>query len=285
MLLSMTGHGSSSAENELVHVVAEIRAVNNRFLKISIAGELDAEHQALIEAMVRDRVVRGTINVRLQLQLKQLETQYVVNQAQLKYYRENLHEDLARDGSVLLLPGVVVEKTGDTNMESIWPVVKRAMVEALDHFCQMRAREGQAMLQDLLANCQQLSLLAGKVQQLAPQVADSYAKRITERINRLLEDHNVSVTTADLVREVGIFAERADISEELVRLASHVQQFKSIAGDPQQSDGRKLDFLTQELLRETNTIGSKANDAEIASLVVEMKSVIERIREMAQNIE
>ena len=100
----------------------------------------------------------------------------------------------------------------------------------------------------------------------------------------MLEEHNVSVSTSDLIKEIGIFTERVDTSEELVRLASHIDQFRTIANG-EKSNGRKLDFLTQELLRETNTIGSKANDAKIANHVVEMKTVIERIREMIQNIE
>lgn len=278
----MTGHGSASAENDQVHVLAEIRAVNNRFLKISVSGDLDAEHQALIEAMVRGRIARGSVNVRLQLQHTGQNTRFDINQQQLDYYCKNIPNEMI--GSALLLPGVVSEKTADSQMGDSWPAIEKAMAGALDKFCDMRAKEGKAMRKDLLANCDQIDSHSKDVEKLAPQVANGYAKRITDRINRLLEEHDVSVTTADLVREVGIFAERIDISEELVRLASHLEQFRAVAsGD--QSDGRKLDFLTQELLRETNTIGSKANDAQIASRVVDMKSNIERIREMTQNIE
>ena len=278
----MTGHGSASAENEQVHVLAEIRAVNNRFLKISVSGEVDAEHQALIEAMVRGRIARGSVNVRLQLQHTGQNTRFEINQQQLDHYCKGLPAELM--SSVLMLPGVVSEKTADTQMKDSWPAIEKAMAEALDKFCDMRAKEGEAMRKDLLANCELIDGHSKDVEKLAPLVADGYAKRITDRINRLLEEHDVSVTTADLVREVGVFAERVDISEELVRLASHLEQFRAVAG-AEESDGRKLDFLTQELLRETNTIGSKANDAQIASRVVDMKSNIERIREMTQNIE
>ena len=282
----MTGHGSASAENEQVHVLAEIRAVNNRFLKITVSSDLDAQQQARIETMLREKVARGTVNVRLQLQPQQQESLYQINQAQLDYYLQNLTLDGDRPATdtVLLLPGVVTETSKESHIDSIWPAVEEAVKVALDHLCQMRAKEGEAMRKDLLTNCDQLANNANEIGKLAPQVADGYAKRITDRINRLLQEHDVSVTTADLVREVGVFAEKTDISEELVRLASHIEQFRDVANG-EQSDGRKLDFLTQELLRETNTIGSKANDAQIANLVVEMKSVIERIREMTQNIE
>ena len=280
----MTGHGSSSAENENFHVLVEIRAVNNRFLKITVSGELDAEHQALIESRIRGNIARGSVNVRLQVQQLGQNSRFKINQAQLDYYQQNL--DLSPDqlGSILQLPGVVTEIADELQTQKMWPVVEQAVNEALESFCQMRSDEGRAMLKDLLANCDVLSKKLIEIEKIAPRVAEGYAKRITERINRLLEDHEVEVTSADLVREVGIFAEKIDISEELVRLASHIDQFRAVA-DHKLSDGRKLDFLTQELLRETNTIGSKANDADIARLVVEMKSVIERIREMTQNIE
>jgi uncharacterized protein (TIGR00255 family) len=122
------------------------------------------------------------------------------------------------------------------------------------------------------------------VTQRAPLVAQSYAGRLRERLAALLAAHDVQVQPADVIREVGLFAERADISEEIVRLRSHLTQFDQImrSGD---SVGRKLEFVTQEMFRETNTIGSKANDAEIARHVVEMKAVIERIKEMIQNVE
>jgi uncharacterized protein (TIGR00255 family) len=123
-----------------------------------------------------------------------------------------------------------------------------------------------------------------EVRKRAPQVATAYQARLTERMNRLLENFEVTVTTADVVREVGLFAERSDISEEVVRLESHLVQFQTIMNS-NESAGRKLDFLVQEMFRETNTIGSKANDAEITQFVVEIKTAIERLREMVQNVE
>ena len=122
------------------------------------------------------------------------------------------------------------------------------------------------------------------MEKLAPGVVEAYGKKMTDRINGMLEKFNVSITPADIVREVGIFAERCDISEEVVRLQNHLGQFNSVVEEPQ-SNGKKLEFLVQEMLRETNTIGSKANDSDIARHVVEMKTAIERIREMVQNVE
>ena len=140
------------------------------------------------------------------------------------------------------------------------------------------------MKQDMLANCQKIVGELASVEKLAPNVVEAYGKKMTDRINGMLEKFEVSITAADIVREVGVFAERCDISEEVVRLQNHLQQFNSVVEEPQ-SNGKKLEFLVQEMLRETNTIGSKANDSDIARHVVEMKTAIERIREMVQNVE
>jgi len=136
----------------------------------------------------------------------------------------------------------------------------------------------------LHANCEVIATELDRIEERAPLVVEAYRKRLTERLNKLLEEYEVSIEATDVVREVGIFADRGDISEEIVRLRSHLRQFDAIAAS-EESNGRKLEFLIQEILRETNTIGSKANDAEIAGHVVEIKTAIERMREMIQNVE
>lgn len=136
----------------------------------------------------------------------------------------------------------------------------------------------------MIANVELIAQRLEKVKQVAPQVIDGYAKRLTERINSLLKSNDISIDPSAVIKEVGVFADKVDISEEVVRLGSHVEQFEQIAG-AEVGDGKKLDFLVQEMLRETNTIGSKANNVEIASQVIEIKTAIERIREMVQNVE
>lgn len=286
MLLSMTGHGAAMVQDDQIQVLAEIRSVNNRFLKITVSSDLDASFQSKIEAMIRENVQRGAVNVRIQMQFLGEDSQYQINVAQLKSYRNQLkpYGEMASDGSLLMLPGVVLESIDESSIETAWPSIQSAMKQAIDKFVDMRRQEGQAMLDDLSDNCNLLENHCSKIKELSPNIIDEYSNRVTERINRMLEEHNVSVSTSDLIKEIGIFTERVDTSEELVRLASHIDQFRTIANG-EKSNGRKLDFLTQELLRETNTIGSKANDAKIANHVVEMKTVIERIREMIQNIE
>jgi uncharacterized protein (TIGR00255 family) len=166
----------------------------------------------------------------------------------------------------------------------IWPLVQTATLEALEHLGQMRVQEGDAMTRDMLENCQKIDAQLASIRKLAPRMVDNYVKKMTDRINGLLEKFEVSVTAADIIKEVGVFAERCDISEEVVRLNNHIEQFNKVVSLPG-CQGKKLEFLVQEMLRETNTIGSKSNDSDIANHVVEIKTAIERIREMVQNVE
>lgn len=140
------------------------------------------------------------------------------------------------------------------------------------------------MTADLSANLRTIATELAAIEVRAPLVIEGYRTRIQDRLNKLLAEYGVTIQAADVVREVGMFAERTDISEEVVRLRSHLEQFELVMLG-EENPGRKLDFLTQEMFREVNTIGSKANDGEIARRVIEIKSIIERIREMVQNVE
>lgn len=288
LLLSMTGHGTGNARNERSTVTAEVRSVNNRFLKTTVFGEVSAELQVLAEDTVRESVRRGTVTVRLRLESVDASP-YRLNPTALTAYRTQWQQ-LAGPGAeipwaaILGLPGVVVEPDFGQAAEELENLVRQAVRSALEHLQRMRQREGAAMRRDLIANLQQIGSLLDEVDRLAPRVVENYAQRVRDRIQQLLLKYDLSAQPADIIREVGLFAERSDIAEEIVRLRSHLQQFEKTLDEPH-SNGRKLDFLIQEFLRETNTIGSKAADAQIANCVVEMKTLIERIREMVQNIE
>jgi uncharacterized protein (TIGR00255 family) len=186
--------------------------------------------------------------------------------------------------SLLTLPGIIADNVSEDTNAIVWPAAKAAATEALAKLNEMRKLEGEVMRKDMSSNCNIISEQLESIKKLAPRVVESYSKRMTERINGLLKTHDVEIQAADIVKEVGVFAEKCDIAEETVRLGSHIEQFKKII-DAKSSNGKKLDFLVQEMLRETNTIGSKANDVEIANHVVEIKTCIERIREMVQNVE
>ena len=285
----MTGHGQASVQNDQVRVVAETKSVNNRFLKTNVHCDLDADHQAKLEILVKQKIKRGSVNLRVKTQFLDSSNECKLNEAVVRAYWLQLSEIAGGSQSVNLesvlhLPGVVDTSIDDSMNEVVWPVAEQAVQQALEKLNQMRTVEGEVMKKDMLANADLIAERLGVVEQLAPRVIEGYSKRMTDRINNLLQSHDVSIEPSAIIKEVGVFAEKVDISEETVRLGSHVEQFKQIA-NANQSDGKKLDFLVQEMLRETNTIGSKANDVEIANNVVEIKTAIERIREMVQNVE
>jgi uncharacterized protein (TIGR00255 family) len=285
----MTGHGQSSVENDHVRVVAELKTVNNRFLKTSISCDLDAAHQAKLESLVKQHVNRGSVNLRLKTQFLDDEQTFQLNDSVLRSYWLQLSEiagstQTINVESLLVLPGVFAENVREDLNEIVWPAAQQAAQEALSQLNEMRKLEGSVMQQDMLSNCAVIASQLKAIKQLAPRVVTNYSQRMTERINNLLASHDVAIQATDIVKEVGVFAEKCDISEETVRLGSHIDQFNQVVNDSQ-SNGKKLDFLVQEMLRETNTIGSKANDVEIANHVVEIKTCIERIREMVQNVE
>jgi len=290
----MTGHGEAQRQQEGAIVRVEVRAVNNRFLKVSTRiSEGFGALEPLIEAAVRQYLRRGTIQVNVRVEREPRPDDFKLNAAVLAGYRQQLETLNQQTGlsepirleTLLALPGVV-DESGllEHQAQETWPLVEDALSAALENLSRMRVDEGAAMAADLHVNCENIARELDQIQQQAPLVVEAYSRRLTERLNKLLADHEVILKPADVVREIGIFADRSDISEEIVRLRSHLEQFDSIAS-AEESNGRKLEFVIQEMLRETNTIGSKANDAAIARHVVEIKTAIERMREMIQNVE
>ena len=294
MLLSMTGYGEAQAQADGVSAAVEVRAINSRYFKLNFrAPEGFGSLETLIESVVRKYVKRGTVQLGLRLDREPSADDYKINTQVLAGYRQQLQaaqQHLNDSGDVPLetllgLPGVVNESQGlSQRAPECWPLVETTIKQALEMLATMRAEEGHAMAADLRLNCQSIADHIASIQSRTEKVVDNYRTRLTERLQKILADHDVAVEQADIIREVGIFAERCDVSEELVRLRSHLEQFDTTMG-ASESSGRKLDFLTQEMFRETNTIGSKANDSEISRHVIEIKAANERIREMIQNVE
>ncbi len=294
MLLSMTGFGEARCLAERLAVSAEVRCINSRYFKLSLrTAEGCGPLEPKMEAVVRRRVRRGTIQVNLRVERTAAAEDDRIDVAVLEGYRRQLEAIQRQWGTgdgigpeVLLgLPGVIREDFGcSASMADDWPLIGEVLESALEQLDQMRRDEGQAMAADLKANCDTIAARLEEVRRRAPLVVEAYRTRLAERLERVLAEIDVRVDAADLLKEVSLFADRSDISEEIVRLESHLEQFAGIMAAPE-SSGRKLDFLTQEMVRETNTIGSKANDVEISRQVIEIKAAIERIREMVQNIE
>ena len=290
----MTGHGEAHEHADGLSIGVEIRTVNNRYFKLNLRlTDGYAPLEPHVESRIREQIRRGTVQVNVRIDREARPDDYRLNQAVLAGYLKQLeaalgttiHRDAGQLAPLLALPGVVNEPTAEyEEIESQWPRIEKVVNSALANLSKMRIDEGRSMAADLTANAHAIAAELAKIEVRAPLVVAAYRDRLNERINKLLADAGVHAEPADLIREVGIFAERSDIAEEIVRLKSHLEQFDRIMADAE-SQGRKLDFLIQEMFRETNTIGSKANDSEIARHVIEIKTAIERMREMIQNVE
>lgn len=294
MLLSMTGFGDARHQDERLSIAVEIKTVNNRYLKISTkCPEPYAALESEIEKVVRGTIARGTVLVTIRLDRPGGEARYSLDGEMLGRYwsdlvrvSEKLRVPAPADlSSLLALPGAVVEPESEaTADEGTWPRVREALQEALGKLQEFRRAEGRTMQADLETQSAAIAEQVERVAQLSPDAVRDYRDRLHERVRELLEQTDADVQPADLIREVSIFAERADVNEELMRLRSHLEQFLAFMGRTD-SMGRKLDFLSQEMFREVNTIGSKANNVSIAHAVVEMKAAVDKIREILQNVE
>lgn len=293
MLLSMTGFGEARRQDEARTVSVEVRSVNGRHLKLSTRiSDAYAALEPEVERLVRHRLKRGTVQLTLRVESIRRPEDYRLNLAALEGYRAQLAAFLGDRSespdlfaALLGLPGVVeTSRPTVDDPHRQWAALEPVVVEALEKLHQSRADEGRAMdleLRDLAAGIgRHLERVAAR----SPEVVVSYRDRLTERVKALVQDQGIAVEPEHLLREVSIFAERADIAEEITRLRAHLEQFGTVI-ETDEAPGRKLEFVVQEMGRETNTIGSKANDVAISREVVEIKGLLEKIRELIQNVE
>jgi uncharacterized protein (TIGR00255 family) len=291
----MTGYGEASFQSEALSLAVELRALNNRYLKVSLrAPEPYNLLESDFEKVVRKTIKRGTLQIHLRCVRQYTPLDFQINAVALRSYVDQVASAAARYdkdrvqallAGVLALPGVVPEPgTSSLKLDDEWPVMERVLEQALAKLQAMRKEEGRAMAQELLSLRDHIAAQLAAIRELAPQVAAQFRDRLLERVRSLLAGVDVQIDRSDVIKEVSIFAERSDIAEEVVRLASHLDQFQVIVNEPE-SAGRKLEFLTQEMFREANTIGSKASDVVISRHVVEIKGALEKIRELIQNVE
>jgi len=290
----MTGYGGAQGEINGVNFVVEVKAVNNRYFKTIIKlPELAAFLEEDIEKLLRKNLSRGTVNYALRLKDVSANVLFDIDEAALKAIVEKLSRvgssvDIngAIDiGSLLTLPGVIRPTSPDKEMaEQIKEVVLKISQEAIDKLKQMRVAEGSFLEADLKKRCRAIEQGLELIRPRSAVVLQEYAKRLKKRVDELLAHAELKLDEEILAREVAIFAERSDISEEIARLDSHLQQFAQSCQANDQA-GRRLDFIGQEMLREANTIASKASDIEITRWVVDIKCQIDRIKEQVQNVE
>jgi uncharacterized protein (TIGR00255 family) len=293
MIVSMTGFGDATAERDGTHYAVELRSLNNRFFKPVIKlPETISGLEPELETMLRDKLGRGSITYVLKMRSDSAEAAYHINTHALKSYLEQLQDVKGLDklvtidlASLVQLPGVCQEPRDETDeMEKHGPVVRELSKKAVAKLNAMREREGQSLFNELMKHVKVIATSLAAISERAPAVIEDYHKRLTQRVNQLMQKAELRVNEADLIREVAVFAERADIAEEIQRLTHHLQAFEDACRESEHS-GRKLDFITQEMLREANTIASKANDATIARHIVEIKGAIDRLKEQVQNVE
>ena len=291
---SMTGYGWGECSRNGFKVTVELSSVNRKQSEISMNLPRELE---VLEAQVRDeingRVARGRVTARVSLHAVEGKeaARAHINKGLAKAYArelEKLAKDLKLSGSVSLdlimrAPGVLQSNEEMADAEHFWPAVEKALREALAMLVTVRQREGDVLRKDLSKRIAAMRQALGRVQKQAPQVQKRYREQLIDRV-KAAGITNTEIEDDRLLKEVVYFADRSDISEELTRLASHFQQFDDCLkkGEPV---GRMLDFLAQEMNREINTIGSKANDPTISREVVVMKTELEKFCEQAQNVE
>lgn len=293
MIRSMTGFGEAQLEDNGHVYHLEIRSVNNRYLKASVhLPESFAFLETDAERLLRERLSRGSISVRLHIRDLTASAAQEINAAAIRAYVAQLHTASGDDPRAMIdlatlatLPGVCQPRElTEAQREHHWEITRTLSSQALDHLIEMRCTEGRALAADLHTHCRRIEEHVDAVRARAPAVIEEYRNRLASRVRELLTGSNAQLAEADLLKEVSIYAERSDISEELSRLASHVAQFEAVAADPEPA-GRKMEFIAQEMLREANTMGSKSGDPELARHIIEIKSAIDRIKEQVQNVE
>lgn len=288
----MTGHGQATMQHNDFCIDVEIRTVNNRYLKIvSKISDAAAGLEPQLESIVRDFLKRGSVTVSVRVQQSSQSNASTISQKTLEDYltqsksvADKLGIQFAYDlGQLLLLPGVL-QSTRKSDDDQLLDVSRSAVKTALIDLQLMRSREGEAMRLQFIEILSGIDTHKAAIEQRAPAVVAEYRSKLENRIRNGLAQIGHEVSDVDVLREVLVYADRCDISEEITRLASHLMQFHAALANTE-SQGRRLDFLIQELFRETNTIGSKANDAQVSQLVVSIKTAIEQIRELVQNVE
>ena len=294
MIKSMTGFGRGEYTDGKRSIIAEIKSVNHRYSDITVKMPRRytfAEDK--IKNAVKDKIRRGKVDVSIIVEnITENDVNIKLNTMLAKQYYDNLTElrgefDLSGDISLQFLaslPDVMKAIPDVEDEEEITKAILESVSEAAANLEKMRAVEGEKLAEDLIAKGEHVKEILDKIAERSPQVVVDYTAKLKERIQDLVGS-SVQVPEDRILVEAAVFADKCAIDEEITRLNSHLDQLKSIIEKSSQPDGKKLDFLVQEMNREANTIGSKANDITITNYMLEIKSEIEKIREQVQNIE
>ncbi len=292
MIKSMTGFGRGECANNRYNLKVEIKAVNHRYNDITIKMPRHMIYlEENIKKVVKKYISRGKVDIYLNLEyIDGSPVDIKVDMELAKSYKKaldtinnelNLGGDI-RINNVLSLSDIIKTEKRGIDEGAIWEVVEQSLKMAIDDIMSMKTREGKELEIDMVSHLMEIEKILDKIEERSPVVVIEYKDKLKIRINELLEN-NTSIDEERLIHEVAYFADKSNVNEEIIRLKSHIKQFQSILQED--TVGRKLDFLIQEMNREINTIGSKANDGLISTSVVDIKAEIEKIREQVQNVE
>ncbi|MGM0471366.1 MAG: YicC/YloC family endoribonuclease [Bacillota bacterium] len=294
MLRSMTGYGQVQLECDGYDITVEIKSVNHKYQKIYL--HLPDQLSALepqINQMIKNKIARGKLNYNLEVsRTEESQLEVRLNELAAQEYIDSLVKlkekfDLAGQLDVNLLAQFTdvleVEEVAE-DLDALWPKIKEGTEAALDELIKMRNQEGQKLLTDLEHRAAEIDELIAQIETRVPEMVTEYQKQLSSRVEDLLADAEVDQDR--LANEVAVIADKSDVSEELVRMKSHLEQFQStLESNITEPVGKKLDFIAQEMHREVNTIGAKINDSEVSSYVIDLKSAVDKIREQVRNVE
>ena len=292
MLKSMTGFGRAQKEIDGYVITVEIKSVNHRYFEFSSRvprqyGFLDEK----LKSYINGKVSRGKIECYVTIEALNTDTADVVVNHTLAAAYVNALKEIAKTyelkddfgaSTISRFPEVLVVRKSDEDEEKLWTYVQEVCSEAIDKFVAMREVEGSKMKDDIYSRGQFILDCVSYIEERSPQTVKEYNDKLVERVHELLGD--VSLDESRILQEVAVYADKVAVAEETVRLRSHIEQLNTFISS-EEPVGRKMDFLVQEINREANTIGSKANDVDIARKVVDIKAEVEKIREQIQNIE
>lgn len=292
MIISMTGFGRGEAAENGLNATVEIKTLNNRFLDISIRLPQQLQQKELeLKELFQKSINRGKLNVNVNLtQQDNAQPSIKIDTTKVQFYANILNEvrDVAgieesiKMKDIISFGDIFISEEEDGNEQEKWDLVQKATFLAIENLMEMRNQEGGQLKNDLLSRIAEIEQSVSHIEDVTEGRAEEIRKKLLERIQFLIENENLDKERLEL--EVAILVDKMDITEETVRLAAHLKFFKEAVDQPQPA-GRRLNFLTQEINRELNTIGSKANDSGIAHHVVRAKEMLEQIREQVQNVE
>ena len=291
MIRSMTGFGRSKYEENLREYTVEIKSVNNRYSDINIKMSRAISYlEDKVKKVITNSTTRGKIEVYVGfVNNSERGKKVVLNEELAKLYINELKkiskENILDDISIMeisRLPDVLSIRTEEDDEEKIWQEIEVCLKKAIENFVQMRETEGSKIREDLENRIKNISIKIEEISIISSGLVKEYIVKLEKRINEMLT--NSVIDEARLAQEIVIYSDKSSVEEEITRLKSHISQFLNMLNE-NNAIGKKLDFLVQEMNRETNTIGSKANSIEITNLVIEVKTEIENIREQIQNIE